>query len=84
VIRACAMRARITPGSNLATGSTLPPLNNVGSVIWPRPTQWNNGAMHNARSVLRTSKWASWLTVFHVRLACVSTAAFGFPVVPEV
>lgn len=84
VIPASAMRARIVPASNLATGSTLPPLNSVGSVIWPRPTQWNSGAMQRALSVPRTSRWASWLTVFQVRLPWVRTAAFGRPVVPEV
>ena len=58
VIRAADTRSRTTPGSALGTSSTLPPLNSVGSVTWPRPTQWNSGAMHSARSVLSTSTCA--------------------------
>ncbi len=81
---ASSIRRRIAPGSNTATGSTLPPLNSVGRLTWPSPTAWKSGLMHSARSVLRTSVCASWLTVFQVMLPWVSTAAFGLPVVPEV
>jgi len=78
------IRLSTAAGSKRGTGSTLPPLNRVGRVIWLSPTQWNSGEMHSARSVLSTSVWASWLTMFQVRLPWVSTAAFGRPVVPEV
>ena len=84
VIRAFDTRARTRPGSAFGRTSTLPPLNSVGSVTWPSPTQWNSGAMHSARSVLSTSTWARKLTVFQVMLPWVSTAPLGRPVVPEV
>ena len=57
VIRAADTRSRTSPGSALGSTSTDPPLNSVGRVTWPRPTQWNSGAMHSARSLLRTSTW---------------------------
>ena len=58
MIRAADTRSRTSPGSAFASSSTLPPLNSVGRVTCPIPTQWNSGAMHSAWSVLSTSTWA--------------------------
>ena len=76
--------ARKAPASNLGTTTTVPPLSRVGIETWPSPVTWKSGATHSATSVLSTSTWASWLTVFQVMFPCVSTAPLGRPVVPDV
>ena len=64
--------------------TTVPPANSVGRVIWPSPRIWNSGAEHRLTSAREMLTCANWLTVFQVRLPCVSTAPLGRPVVPEV
>ena len=61
-----------------------PPLTNVGSSVWVSAATWNSGALTSATSSAARSMPIIRLNVFHSRLAWVSTAPLGLPVVPEV
>ena len=84
VTRWRSISSSVPPGSNAATRTQLPPLSSIGRVSMFSAAMWNSGAATRVTSSPIRSGSISTLTAFQVRLAWVSIAPFGRPVVPEV
>ena len=76
--------ASAATGSKLRWRTISPPFCSVSSVVTLSPPMWNSGANTSVTSSSRMSSVLAALALFHQKLACVSIAPFGRPVVPEV
>ena len=76
--------SRKRPGSKLRCSTISPPFCQVMSVVTLRPPMWKSGRDHQGHVVLAHVEKCSALVLFHQRLAWVSMAPLGRPVVPDV
>ena len=84
VARSRSMTSRTLPGSKRGTSVSSPPACTVTFMIELMPKTWNSGSVATVTVSGPASTWSQPTRAAAARLACVSVAPFGVPVVPDV
>jgi hypothetical protein len=72
-------------GSKRGSMVTVAPMQTAAFIVQVCPKEWNSGsAPSSTSSALSSPRFADTPAQFLYRFACVSSAPFGLPVVPEV